>query len=53
MDPAIGVYIIDRYTYYALDFLEKVDMGSTKTIGEFVSIIKMLCLLEIIIVLFL
>ncbi len=24
VDPAIGVYIIDRYTYYALEFLEKV-----------------------------
>ena len=24
VDPAIGVYIIDRYTYYALEFLERV-----------------------------
>ena len=24
VDPAIGVYIIDRYTYYALEFLETV-----------------------------
>ncbi|GLV40354.1 Phosphatidylinositol glycan anchor biosynthesis class K [Carabus blaptoides fortunei] len=38
VDPAIGVYIIDRYTYYALDFLEKVDMGSTRTMGEFLSV---------------
>lgn len=37
MDPAIGVYIIDRYTYYALNFLEKVEPSSTKTLGEFVS----------------
>ena len=37
VDPAIGVYIIDRYTYYALDFLEWVEPGSTKTMGEFVS----------------
>jgi Glycosylphosphatidylinositol transamidase (GPIT), subunit GPI8 len=37
VDPAIGVYIIDRYTYYALDFLERVEPDSTKTMGEFVS----------------
>lgn len=37
VDPAIGVYIIDRYTYYALDFLERVEADSTKTMGEFVS----------------
>ena len=37
LDPAIGVYIIDRYTYYALDFLEKVEPSSSKTLGEFVS----------------
>lgn len=37
MDPAIGVYIIDRYTYYALNFLEKVEPSSAKTLGEFVS----------------
>merc|ERR1719419_1645382 len=28
VDPAIGVYIIDRYTYYALEFLEKVKPNS-------------------------
>jgi len=39
VDPAIGVYIIDRYTYYALNFLEKVEPSSTKTLGEFVSIL--------------
>lgn len=37
MDPAIGVYIIDRYTYYALEFLEKVTPDSTTTMEEFVS----------------
>lgn len=37
VDPAIGVYIIDRYTYYALEFLEKVTPDSKKTMGEFVS----------------
>ncbi|XP_014664322.1 PREDICTED: GPI-anchor transamidase-like [Priapulus caudatus] len=35
VDPAIGVYIIDRYTYYALEFLEKVQPGSNKTLGQF------------------
>jgi len=28
VDPAIGVYVIDRYTYHALEFLEKVDRNS-------------------------
>jgi phosphatidylinositol glycan class K len=28
VDPAIGVYIIDRYTYYALEFLESVTRDS-------------------------
>lgn len=37
VDPAIGVYIIDRYTYYALDFLEKVKPSSSRTLDEFVS----------------
>ncbi|KAF6031997.1 PIGK [Bugula neritina] len=35
IDPAIGVYVIDRYTYYALDFLEKVNSQSKKTLGQF------------------
>ncbi|XP_062535368.1 putative GPI-anchor transamidase isoform X2 [Armigeres subalbatus] len=38
VDPAIGVYIIDRYTYYALEFLEKVEVNSKKTMGEFLSV---------------
>ena len=37
VDPALGVYVIDRYTYHALDFLEQVHPGSTKTMGQFVS----------------
>ena len=37
VDPAIGVYIIDRYTYFALDFLEKVEPDSKQSMGEFVS----------------
>lgn len=39
VDPAIGVYIIDRYTYYALAFLERVQPDSAKSMGEFVSMI--------------
>jgi len=38
VDPAIGVYIIDRYTYYALEFLEKIEPNSQKTIGEFLQV---------------
>ena len=38
VDPAIGVYIIDRYTYYALEFLEHVTPTSYHTLGQFVSI---------------
>lgn len=37
VDSSIGVYIIDRYTYYALEFLEKVRPDSDKTMGQFVS----------------
>merc|ERR1711981_394858 len=45
VDPAIGVYIIDRYTYYALEFLEKVERGSKKTMGEFLEVCpKRLCI---------
>lgn len=36
MDPSIGVYVIDRYTYYTLEFLEKVNQNSKKTIYELV-----------------
>ena len=35
IDPAIGVYVIDRFTYYALEFLEKVTSQSKHTLGEF------------------
>merc|ERR1719154_1031707 len=38
VDPAIGVYIIDRYTYYALEFLERVTPDSKKTMGEFLRV---------------
>ncbi|XP_014271739.2 putative GPI-anchor transamidase [Halyomorpha halys] len=38
VDPAIGVYIIDRYTYYALAFLERVQPNSTKSMSEFLAV---------------
>lgn len=38
VDPTIGVYMIDRYTYYALEFLEKVEPNSKMTMGDFVGI---------------
>nr|CAD7429514.1 unnamed protein product [Timema monikensis] len=38
VDPAIGVYIIDRYTFYALDFLERVEPDSSKMMGEFLAV---------------
>ncbi|XP_014205276.1 putative GPI-anchor transamidase [Copidosoma floridanum] len=38
VDPAIGVYIIDRYTYYALEFLETVEPFSSKTLSEFLKV---------------
>ncbi|CAG2162806.1 unnamed protein product, partial [Oppiella nova] len=37
-DPTIGVYVIDRYTYYALEFLEKVQINSQKTLGQFMAV---------------
>jgi phosphatidylinositol glycan class K len=38
VDPSIGVYIIDRYTYYALEFLERVEPNSQRTMGEFMEV---------------
>ncbi|XP_067928802.1 GPI-anchor transamidase-like [Watersipora subatra] len=35
IDPAIGVYVIDRFTYYALEFLESVTSQSQKTLAQF------------------
>ena len=37
IDQSIGVPVIDRWTYYALEFLEKVTPQSRATMGEFVS----------------
>jgi glycosylphosphatidylinositol transamidase (GPIT) subunit GPI8 len=36
MDSSIGVYVIDRFTYYTLEFLEGVSPNSKKTIYELV-----------------
>merc|ERR1719464_582970 len=45
VDPSIGVYIIDRYTYYALEFLERVEPNSSKTMGDFLEVCpKRLCI---------
>ena len=45
VDPAIGVYIIDRYTYYALEFLERVNRDSKATMGQFLEVCpKRLCI---------
>ncbi|XP_045501942.1 putative GPI-anchor transamidase [Colias croceus] len=38
VDSAIGVYIIDRYTYYVLEFLENVHPNSKKTMSEFLAV---------------
>ncbi|XP_045461217.1 putative GPI-anchor transamidase [Harmonia axyridis] len=38
VDPAIGVYIIDRYTYYALAFLENIDADSKRSMAEFLKV---------------
>ncbi|WAR31494.1 GPI8-like protein, partial [Mya arenaria] len=32
VDPSIGVYVIDRYTYYALEFLERVEPNTKKAV---------------------
>lgn len=37
MDNTIGVHIIDRWTYYALEFLERVNPSSKATMADFVS----------------
>ncbi|CAG0887197.1 unnamed protein product [Cyprideis torosa] len=38
VDPAIGVYIIDRYTYHLLEFLEKVTPTTNHTLREFLKV---------------
>ncbi|XP_060069813.1 GPI-anchor transamidase-like [Ylistrum balloti] len=38
VDPTIGVFVIDRYTYYALEFLESAKPESKKTMGQFLKV---------------
>ncbi|XP_050538178.1 putative GPI-anchor transamidase [Daktulosphaira vitifoliae] len=38
VDPAIGVYIIDRYTFYALKFLENVKLNSRISMKSFLGV---------------
>lgn len=38
VDPTIGVFVIDRYTYYALEFLESAKPDSKKTMGQFLKV---------------
>lgn len=38
VDPAIGVYIIDRYTYYALAFLEKIKADTKSVMSDFLAV---------------
>ncbi|XP_041370225.1 GPI-anchor transamidase-like [Gigantopelta aegis] len=38
VDPALGVYVIDRYTYHALEFLERVKPGGKQTMADFLKV---------------
>jgi len=38
MDPELGVAVIDRFTYYALDFLNKLTTRSEKTMQDFLKV---------------
>ncbi|XP_076089955.1 putative GPI-anchor transamidase [Mytilus galloprovincialis] len=45
VDSSIGVFVIDRYTYYALKFLDKVTPDSKKNMGQFLKVCpKNLCI---------
>uniref|UniRef100_A0A915KS31 GPI-anchor transamidase n=1 Tax=Romanomermis culicivorax TaxID=13658 RepID=A0A915KS31_ROMCU len=37
VDHSIGVYIIDRYPYYILEYLEKVQPNTNRTLQEFLN----------------
>jgi phosphatidylinositol glycan class K len=39
MDYSIGVYVIDRFTYYTLEFLETVNQNSKKTLFDLVKLL--------------
>ncbi len=36
MDHSIGVYVIDRFTYYTLEFLETINQNSKKNVYDLV-----------------
>ncbi|CAG0920587.1 unnamed protein product [Notodromas monacha] len=38
VDPDIGVYIIDRYTYYLLEFLEGLGPGSNQSLADLLKV---------------
>ncbi|XP_044730007.1 GPI-anchor transamidase-like [Chrysoperla carnea] len=41
----IGVYVMDRFTYHAFDFLEKINLSSSKTMSELFKVCpKHLCI---------
>lgn len=40
IDYDIGVAVIDSFTYYNLDFLEKIDMTSNATLNDLVKYIR-------------
>lgn len=37
-DPAIGVHLMDRYTFYVLEFLEEINPASQTNMNDLVSI---------------
>ena len=43
MDYSIGVYVIDRFTYYTLEFLETVNQNSKKTLFDLVKLLFLMC----------
>lgn len=41
-DPAIGVHLMDRYTFYVLEFLEEINPASQTNMNDLVSILLIL-----------
>ncbi|XP_043225858.1 putative GPI-anchor transamidase [Amphibalanus amphitrite] len=38
LDSSLGVYVIDKYTYHALDFMEKLRKDSKKSMADFLRV---------------
>ncbi|XP_037079870.1 putative GPI-anchor transamidase [Pollicipes pollicipes] len=38
LDASLGVYVIDKYTYHALDFMEKLRKDSKKSMADFLRV---------------